>query len=62
MAKDYNCGSTVGWSGSKPTNLKSIVIGRTNGGWGSGGKPDTRGAAPPMPIIRVPKGAGLGNK
>ena len=62
-SKNYNCTSTVGWSGSKSTgNLKSIVIGRTNGGWGAQGKPAPQyGAAPSMPIIRVPKGAS-GNK
>ena len=59
--KSYNCDSTIGWNGSKPTNLKSIVIGRTNGGWGSGGAPNTRGAAPPMPVMPIPKGAS-GNK
>ena len=34
-SKNYNCTSTVGWSGSAGTNLKSIPIGRTSGGWGA---------------------------
>jgi hypothetical protein len=57
-SKNYNCTSTVGWSGSAPTNLKSIPIGRTSGGGGAQGKPAPEyGAGKPMPIIRVPKGA-----
>ena len=60
--KYYNCDSTIGWSGSAPTNLKSIPIGRTNGGWGAQGKPAPQyGAAPPMPTMKIPTGAS-GNK
>ena len=63
MAKNSSFTSTVGWSGSAPTNLKSIVIGRTNGGWGAQGKPAASyGAAKPMPVMAIPKGNGLGNK
>ena len=62
MAKDYNCASTIGWNGSKPVDLKSIAIGRTNGGWGAQGAPKPQyGAAPPMPTMAIPKGAS-GNK
>ena len=62
MAKVPSFSSTIGWSGSAPTNLKSIAIGRTNGGWGSQGKPAPEyGAGKRMPIIRVPIGAS-GNK
>ena len=61
-SKDYNCGSTVGWVGSAPTNLKSIAIGRTGGGWGSQGSPGPEyGAGKPMPVMGIPKGA-AGNK
>lgn len=60
--KDGSFSSTVGWSGSAGTNLKSIAIGRTNGGWGSQGAPRPQyGAAPPMPVMPIPKGAS-GNK
>ena len=62
MAKDYNCASTIGWNGSAPTNNVSIKIGRTGGGWGSGGAPCPQyGAAPKMPVMSIPKGAS-GNK
>ena len=64
-SKNYNCTNSVGWSGSKSTgNLKSIVIGHASGsGYGSQGAPcPSYGAGKPMPIIRVPKGNGLGNK
>jgi hypothetical protein len=62
MASKGSFSSSIGWSGSAPTDLKSIAIGRTGGGWGAQGAPRPQyGAAPPMPIIRVPKGAS-GNK
>lgn len=61
MTKVPSFSSSIGWAGSKGTDLKSIPIGRTNSGWGSGGAPNLRGVAPAMPIIRVPKGDGLGN-
>jgi hypothetical protein len=60
--KDGSFSSTIGWNGSKGTDLKSIVIGRTGGGWGAQGKPAPQyGAAPPMPTMAIPKGAS-GNK
>jgi hypothetical protein len=53
---DKSFSSTIGWSGSKPINAASVKLGRTNGGWGSGGKPNTRGAAAPMPKMPIPTG------
>jgi hypothetical protein len=62
MAKVPSFSSTIGWGGSAPTDLKSIVIGRTNGGWGAQGKPAPQyGAGKPMPKMAIPKGAS-GNK
>lgn len=64
MAKVPSFSSTIGWSGSAPTNLKSIYIGQTSGsGWGAQGAPRPQyGASPPMPTMAIPKGNGLGNK
>ena len=63
MAKNSSFTSTIGWSGSAPTNYKSIVIGRTSGSsFGSQGRPCPQyGASPKMPTMAIPKGAS-GNK
>jgi hypothetical protein len=50
MTSKGSFSSSVGWSGSAPTNNVSIKLGRTNGGYGAQGRPAASyGSAPPGP-------------